>query len=74
MRFNAFRNPIKEAPVVEEPTRVSNDDEAAAKDKETLAADFEQEKSDGELDQGVQAVRAMTQVWTRKHLIIAYLL
>ncbi|KAL6352634.1 hypothetical protein LRP88_13101 [Fusarium phalaenopsidis] len=74
MRFNAFRNPIKEAPVVEEPARVSNDDEAAAKDKETLAADFEQEKSDGELDQGVQAVRAMTQVWTRKHLIIAYLL
>ncbi|RSM08114.1 hypothetical protein CEP52_004813 [Fusarium oligoseptatum] len=74
MRFNAFRNPIKEAPVVEEPTRASNDDEAAAKDKETLAADFEQEKSDGELDQGVQAVRAMTQVWTRKHLVIAYLL
>ncbi|KAJ4321228.1 hypothetical protein N0V84_005476 [Fusarium piperis] len=60
----------EEAPVVEELARPSNDDETpASKDIETLAADFEQEKSDGELDQGVQAVQAMTQVWTRIWLI-----
>ena len=77
-----FRFPIrgaKDAPVVDETNPPQDAETAVGDTKEKVAVDNQAHDSEGEeslsdYEHGVAAIRALAQVWTMKHLIVAYLL
>jgi hypothetical protein len=75
MRFNMPWS-SKDRPVVDEPA--PQDAENVAGNKETFTSEKHEtdstEEPNVEYQHGDEAIRAMTQVWTKKHLIIAYIL
>lgn len=74
-----FRLPglVNSKPVVEEHTPQDAENTLAELKEQNVdekQVTTPEDDSDTEYQHGDQAIRAMTQIWTRKHLIIAYLL
>lgn len=79
-----FRLPIKPDEIPVDEKQQPNDDEAnvtpqsASKEAATSRADqVDDDKSDvvnPEFQHGVQSAQAMTQVWSKQHLILAYVM
>ncbi|KAH7166453.1 major facilitator superfamily domain-containing protein [Dactylonectria macrodidyma] len=79
MRFKVPR-PFADKPVVEEEKAPQDIENTTANDKETGVtakerdSSLERDDSDAEFQRGDEAIRAMTQIWTKRDLIIAYFL
>ncbi|KAH6990003.1 hypothetical protein EDB80DRAFT_882015 [Ilyonectria destructans] len=79
MRFRVPQ-PFADKPVVEEEKTPQDVENSTANDKETGVtakerdSSIERGDSDADFQRGDEAIRAMTQIWTKRDLIIAYVL
>ena len=73
-RFPAITDRFRDVPVVEEPEHKNLDDKEASVVKTTHPSDSDSEKISPEAQAGVQKIEAITSVWSKSHLITAYVM